>query len=107
LKAVPLHNPAPLATICFRHGPCLSLNNDYVDEKVKIWRKIMSETKMTIEGMSCNHCVMRVKKALDQLPGVTESKVEIGSAFIVYDPAKIDKSELSKAVENAGYKVTG
>jgi copper chaperone CopZ len=67
----------------------------------------MSEAQLTIDGMSCNHCVMRVKKALDQLPGVVESKVGIGSALVMYDPAKIEKSELTKAVENAGYKVTG
>jgi copper chaperone len=66
----------------------------------------MAEAQLKIEGMSCNHCVMRVKKALDQLPGVTESKVEIGGAVVVFDPAKTEQSALAKAVENAGYKIT-
>ncbi len=40
----------------------------------------MAETKVTIEGMSCQHCVMAVKKALGGVPAVIESDVQIGSA---------------------------
>ena len=32
----------------------------------------MAETKVTIEGMSCQHCVMAVKKALGGVPAVSE-----------------------------------
>jgi copper chaperone CopZ len=31
------------------------------------------ETKIAIEGMSCQHCVMAVKKALGGLPGILET----------------------------------
>jgi copper chaperone len=66
----------------------------------------MSEASLTIEGMSCQHCVMRVKKAIGLLPGVTESQVDIGTAKITYDESRIRKEDLKKAVEDAGYKVT-
>jgi copper chaperone len=65
----------------------------------------MSEAVLKIEGMSCQHCVMRVKKAIGQLPGVTDSQVDIGSAKISYDETKLQKDALRKAVEEAGYKV--
>ncbi len=67
----------------------------------------MSETTLKIDGMTCQHCVMRVKKAIGLLPGVTESQVEIGTAKITYDESRLGKKDLKKAVEEAGYKVTG
>lgn len=65
----------------------------------------MSEANLTIEGMSCQHCVMRVKKAVDQLPGVSKAEVSVGAASITYDEARIKKEDLEKAVEGAGYKI--
>jgi copper chaperone len=62
----------------------------------------MSEVNLTIEGMSCQHCVMRVKKAVDQLPGVSKADVNVGTAKITYDEARIKKEDLEKAVEEAG-----
>jgi copper chaperone len=67
----------------------------------------MSETSLKIEGMSCQHCVMRVKKAIGLLPGVTEAQVDIGNAKVTYDETKLKKDDLTKAVEEAGYKVIG
>ena len=66
----------------------------------------VSETTLRIDGMTCQHCVMRVKKALGLLPGVTESTADIGTAKIAYDETRLRKEDLKKAVENAGYKVT-
>jgi len=66
----------------------------------------MVETKIAIEGMSCQHCVMAVKKALGGVPGILESDVNIGSAVVKYDENKIKKEEIEKKIETAGYKVT-
>jgi copper chaperone len=66
----------------------------------------MSEANLEIDGMSCQHCVMRVKKAIGQLPGVSDSQVDVGTAKITYDETKVQKDALRKAVEEAGYKVT-
>ena len=66
----------------------------------------MKETKIAIEGMSCQHCVMAVKKALGGVPGILESQVEIGSAAVKYDEDKVKKEEIERKIEAAGYKVT-
>jgi copper chaperone len=63
------------------------------------------ELTLTIEGMSCQHCVMRVKKALDALQGVAKSDVAIGRAIVSVDDSKIKKEEIIASVEKAGYKV--
>jgi len=66
----------------------------------------MAELNLKIDGMSCQHCVMSVKKALDELDGVTSSDVEVGTAKAVYDESKTDKDTIENAVKNAGYKIS-
>jgi copper chaperone len=65
----------------------------------------MAETTLKIEGMSCQHCVMRVKKAIDALNGVSKSDVQVGSAMIEFDESKLKKEDITAAVEKAGYKI--
>ena len=65
----------------------------------------MAETKVTIQGMSCQHCVMAVKKALGGVPAVIESDVQIGSAFVKYDESKAKEADIKAAIEKSGYKV--
>jgi copper chaperone CopZ len=65
----------------------------------------MAEALLKIEGMSCQHCVMRVRKAVDDLPGVLHSEVNVGTARVEYDQSKIEAVELERAVEKAGYTV--
>lgn len=65
----------------------------------------MTEIKVKIEGMSCQHCVMAVKKALGGVPAVLESNVQIGSALVKYDESKAKDSDIKAAIEKAGYKV--
>ena len=65
----------------------------------------MTEIKMKIEGMSCQHCVMSVKKAVDGVQGVSSSDVSVGSATVLYDEVKTNKEVITGAVQTAGYKV--
>ena len=65
----------------------------------------MAEITLKIEGMSCQHCVMAVKKAIDCIDGVNSSTVVVGSATVTYDSAKTNADAISSAVRNAGYKV--
>ena len=66
----------------------------------------MAETTLKIDGMSCQHCVMRVKKAIDAVAGVTKSDVAVGSATIQFDESKAKKEDVIAAIEKAGYKVS-
>lgn len=65
----------------------------------------MAEISLKIEGMSCQHCVMSVKKAVDSVEGVDSSDVSVGSAKVVFDDAKTGKDTIIQAVQNAGYKI--
>ncbi|MBI4681641.1 MAG: heavy-metal-associated domain-containing protein [Nitrospirae bacterium] len=65
----------------------------------------MAEITLKIEGMSCQHCVMHVKKAVDGVSGVSSSDVAIGSAKVVYDDSKTNKDRIVRAIQVAGYEV--
>ena len=65
----------------------------------------MTKVNIKIDGMSCQHCVMAVKKALGELDGVTSAEVEVGSAAVSFDESKTDKESVESAVVKAGYKI--
>ena len=66
----------------------------------------MAEATIKIEGMSCGHCVMRVKKAIETLGGVTEADVNIGAARVKYDESRAKREDIEAAVEAAGYTIS-
>ncbi|TAL68062.1 MAG: hypothetical protein EPN82_11720 [Bacteroidetes bacterium] len=73
----------------------------------KIGKKIMlipESTKVQIEGMTCNHCVMNVKKAITSVNGVTEVDVSLSdNAAFVKGDFKMD--DIKSAVAEVGYRV--
>lgn len=66
----------------------------------------MKTLEFTIEGMSCGHCVMAVKKELGALDGVTVNEVVIGRAKVTADETKTGAEKLTQAIEEAGYSVS-
>jgi copper ion binding protein len=67
----------------------------------------MTKTTLKIQGMTCNHCVMRVQKALKAAAGVHDAKVDLqkAEALVTFDETKADLDALAAAVVDAGYKV--
>ncbi len=65
-----------------------------------------NKTTLKVDGMTCNHCVMRVTKALETVKGVKSVKVSLDGqkADVVFKGDKLDSEPLIKAVEDAGYK---
>ena len=56
---------------------------------------------VAIEGMGCEKCVMKVKKALEAI-GAAEKSVEIGSAVCEFSGSE---EALRTAIEDAGFDV--
>lgn len=65
----------------------------------------MKVQELKIEGMTCGHCVMHVKKELGKLQHVIVDDVQIGKARVQYDNTKVSPVDLARAIERAGYKV--
>ena len=63
----------------------------------------MQDLKLSIEGMSCDHCVRAVRGRLEKTPGVEVRDVKIGSADVRYDPAKTSVDDIEEAIADEGY----
>lgn len=65
----------------------------------------MTDITIKVEGMTCMHCVMRVKKAVESVKGVQSSDVQIGTVKVTFDETAVKKEDIEQAITNAGYKV--
>jgi copper chaperone len=91
----------------FEEGLPFARKRDYVCHQTGAENEeIMKTETLTIEGMSCGHCVKAVKEAIETTGAKTE-KVEVGSAQLQYDETKISRDKIILAIEEEGYKVIG
>ena len=65
------------------------------------------EIEIAVEGMTCANCARSVEQSLAQTPGVVRATVSQpeGRAVVEVDPVAVDRAELRRAVERAGYRV--
>ncbi|BAS26552.1 heavy-metal-associated domain-containing protein [Limnochorda pilosa] len=65
------------------------------------------EKTYRIEGMTCDHCVRAVTKAIESLPGVKRALVSLseGKAVVSLDPAQVTDEQIREAVAEEGYRV--
>ena len=63
------------------------------------------QTTLSIDGMTCGHCVKSVQKALAAIPGVRTVDVQLanGTATVVHDG--VATGVLTEAIVRAGYTV--
>ncbi|MBI2853662.1 MAG: heavy metal translocating P-type ATPase [Chloroflexi bacterium] len=66
-----------------------------------------AKATLSVTGMTCASCVMHVTDALNEVPGVSDAKVNLatGHAVVSYDTTKASAPALEKAVRDAGYGV--
>jgi copper chaperone len=63
--------------------------------------------KIKIQGMSCQHCVMSVTKALGSIPGVKNLKVDLVKGEASFENTQnVSRESIRQSVEDAGYAVT-
>lgn len=63
---------------------------------------------LNVQGMTCNHCKMRVEKALLQVDGVVSADVNLADKNVVvsFDNARANAEKMKAAIEDAGYTVS-
>ncbi len=66
----------------------------------------MRSDKITVRGMTCGHCVSRVEKALQAVPGTIGAYVDLteGIAEVDYDEDAVSIDQLVAAVKENGYE---
>ena len=63
--------------------------------------------KLSIEGMTCQHCVQHITEALNEVEGVSSVSVDLeGKSAEVEASESVTDDALKSAVAEAGYTVT-
>jgi copper ion binding protein len=66
----------------------------------------MKRLELKVQGMTCNHCVNTVRRALMSLEGVSDVKVSLETGSVeVFLEGEVPLQKLINAVEEWGYKV--
>ena len=61
---------------------------------------------ITIEGMMCSHCQMKVEKSLLELNGVSKVKVNLkDKTATIYSTKIINNDDIKKIITQLDYKV--
>jgi len=62
--------------------------------------------KINVKGMSCQHCVQSVTKALESVDGIKNVQVSLDKGEAAYEEEKpVELETIKKAVQDAGYDV--
>jgi len=63
------------------------------------------KTTIKIKGMSCNHCVMAVDKALNQIDGISDVQVDLAKGQATFEhETSVDMAQIKQEIEKAGYQ---
>lgn len=63
-----------------------------------------SSSEISLQGMSCQHCVSRVRETLEALEGVDVQEVRIGAARVRLDSDRITLEQVEDALKEVGYE---
>jgi copper chaperone len=59
-----------------------------------------------IKGMSCQHCVKAVTKALSEIDGIKDVQVDLSQGEAAFDEAQpIDQELLRERIKKAGFEL--
>jgi len=59
-----------------------------------------------IDGMSCNHCKMRVENTLKEMQGITEAVVNLDSKLAEVElTSDVDNAVITEAIDDIGFDV--
>ena len=63
---------------------------------------------ITVKGMSCQHCVMAVTKALKGIDGITDVSVDLETGNASFEETKsVEMNTIVAAIRKAGFDVAG
>lgn len=66
----------------------------------------MSSSTYTVVGMTCGHCVASVTEEVNEIAGVQDIAVDLGTGQLtITSEADLDAAAVNAAVEGAGYQL--
>ncbi|HDR14888.1 MAG TPA: heavy-metal-associated domain-containing protein [Desulfobacteraceae bacterium] len=62
---------------------------------------------INIKGMSCEHCVKAVTKALEGVEGITDVRVDLEKGQAEFrEESPVDMKKVAEVISKAGYEVS-
>src|SRR5215470_16499254 len=82
-----------------------------IEEAVEVPQSASREearATLSLEGMTCASCAMRIEKGLKKVPGVRDASVNFATeqATVTFDPAQTGIEQMVQKVDAVGYKAT-
>jgi copper chaperone len=65
----------------------------------------MAKIELQVNGMSCQHCVQAIEKALGELGASGRVNLEHRSVVVEYDESRLSLEQVKSAIEDQGYDV--
>ncbi|PMC37457.1 copper resistance protein CopZ [Bacillus sp. UMB0899] len=67
----------------------------------------MEKVTLTVNGMSCGHCVNSIEGNVGKLNGVSEVKVHLseGKVDVAFDSTVVSLDEIKETIDDQGYDV--
>ena len=90
----------------FKGGGCCGSGGNTIRLKKTLDGPKLGERTLTIQGMTCENCEIRVENALNRLDHVTATVRWKKKTAVVSYSAEVSNDALKAAVERLGYKVT-
>lgn len=91
----------------FKGGGCCGSGGNSIRIKKTLDAPEIGRKTMTIEGMTCENCEIRVENILNRFDGVAASVSWRKKKAVIAYSAAVSDDALRTAVEKMGYKVTG
>lgn len=65
----------------------------------------MQQVTLQVNGMSCQHCVNSIEKALKEIGASGQVDLNANSVAVEYDDSKLSLGKVKEAIEDQGYDV--
>lgn len=64
--------------------------------------------ELSVSGMHCPSCGIAIDGAVEDVPGVAESRTDTrrGRTRVTLDPQRVSTSQIVSAIEDAGYRAS-
>ncbi|WP_078412924.1 copper chaperone CopZ [Priestia abyssalis] len=67
----------------------------------------MENVTLTVQGMSCGHCVKAIEGSVGELNGVSKVAVHLseGKVDVEFDKSKVSLEQIKEMIDDQGYDV--
>lgn len=86
-------------------GGCCGGGDEIIEPDKSLEEPILGKIEIKIEGMTCQNCANRIKRALNRKNGISAQVLLRKKKAVVQYSVPINLEELEYTIENLGYQV--